>query len=68
MAVLHGEGALCPDVAEWVTKTLPSIRARYSNKNLYSADETAVFWRALSDKSFVLPEERGKVRRKKQYK
>ena len=35
-AVLHGEGASCPEVAEWVTETLSSIRARYSNKNLYN--------------------------------
>ena len=39
--------ASCPDVAEWVTETLSSIRARYSNKNLYNADETVVFWRAF---------------------
>ena len=67
-AVLHGESASFPDVVEWVTEIPTSIRALYSSKNLCNSDETAVFWRASSDKSFVLPEERGKVRGKKQCK
>ena len=67
-SVLHGEGASCADTTTWINETLPALRNRYADKDLYNADETAVFWRALSGKSFVLPEERGKVRGKKQHK
>ena len=55
LATLCGEAADVPEyvVADWA-KRLPSITAGYAMADIYNADETGLYFRALPNRSMVL--------------
>ena len=58
----HGESADCPDFSEWLVAIQP-ILVKYHPRDIYNMDETALFWRMSSGKTFVGPQEE-KIRHK----
>ncbi|KAI6649961.1 Tigger transposable element-derived protein 6 [Oopsacas minuta] len=56
LQTLHGEAAECPDFEEWLV-TIRPILSRYAQRDIYNADETALFWRMSEGKSFVAANE-----------
>ena len=59
----HGESADCPDFSEWLVAIQP-ILVKYHLRDIYNMDETALFWRMSSGKTFVGPQEE-KIRGRK---
>ena len=61
LATLCGEAADVPEdiVADWA-KRLPSITAGYAMNDIYNADETGLYFRALPNRSMVLHDDPSK--------
>ena len=61
LATLCGEAADVPEyvVADWA-KRLPSITAGYAMADIYNADETGLYFRALPNRSMVLHDDHRK--------
>ena len=49
----HGENIYCPDYSGWLKNIQPVI-AQYAPENMFNADETALFYRMQSGKTFTL--------------
>ena len=45
--------AVQPAADHWVTNVLPSLHEAYTDKDIYSADETAFYYRALPKRSLI---------------
>lgn len=56
---LHGEkkDADSPAADHWVNDVLPGILADYAPKNIYNADETGIYYRALPDGTLAMKTE-----------
>lgn len=52
---IQGEGAsvTTADTKEWLETTLPGLLKDYAPRDVYNVDESALFWEALPDKTFV---------------
>ena len=53
---LHGEGEAAdfPAQAEWMEKVWPSLRKCYKDEEIWNADETGLFYRAIPDHTLTL--------------
>ncbi len=54
---IHGEAADCPSTKEWLESTLPCILAQFEPRDIYNADETALFFRITPDRTFAFSHE-----------
>ena len=52
-----GEAADCPDTQEWLTMRLPELLMGYRAKDIYNADETALFFKLTPDRTFAFDHE-----------
>ena len=43
---------------EWLTTTLPALRRRYNDEDIFNLDELGLFWRLLPDKTLCLKNEK----------
>lgn len=59
---LHGEGqaADLPSRDEWMDNTWPELRARYSDENIWNADESGLYFRALPDSTLTFANDKRK--------
>lgn len=53
---LHGESAECPNFENWLDAIQATIE-KYQADTVFNMDETALFWRMQSSKTFVGPDE-----------
>ena len=53
---LHGEAGDCPDYNKWLQNTNREI-AEYAPEDIYNMDETALFYRATSGRTFIAENE-----------
>ena len=49
---LHGDAADCPDFGDWMQRNRDVLEA-YDESHIINLDETALFWRMESNKTFV---------------
>lgn len=38
-------------ISEWITVTLPALRAKYDKEDVYNCDECGLFWKLLPDRT-----------------
>ena len=60
---IHGEAGDCPDYIGWLVANKSTIES-YEKEDIYNADETALFWRMRSGKTFMTASE-GAIRGRK---
>ena len=61
---LNGESLDCPNFDNWLLTTKAELLTQYFSKDIFNADETALFYRIQVGTSFVGPNEKpegGKV-------